>query len=382
MRLWKPIGQVVFCLALLGGLGSLVSGCVGKSCQAAFKTDKVQALIGQLQGQCCIYEADPYGACQQRSQPYSGLLGRYQCPGWAAKCLQSMGAEGKQAIPALIQALETGPPNYETGDGPIPTRDHIILALGKIGDRRAVQPLLQALQAPRPSERWIFAPASSKPRPGYDGTIEALGLLGPTARDVVPELIPFLQQSDPYLVRTTAKALAQIQDPSAIPPLIAILRDPAKREFAAEALGEFGPKAKAAVPILIEMFKRFPELPGRGAMLAAIRKIHGSTPFDQALEIYNQKQHETWQRLMAIVKAQNDQADLVINTLNQEEYYVVLAEGKILHVSFNRNPINLNSEQGEIWITKNNQKVFQASFTTLVEMQRLFEVKAKTQASF
>jgi HEAT repeat protein len=336
----------------------------------------VQALIGQLQGQCCVYEADLDGGCQPRSQAYTGLLGRYQCPKWAAQCLQSMGSEAKEAIPALIQALETGPANYETGDGPIPTRDAIILALGKIGDRRAVKPLLKALQAPRPSEGWIFAPAASgRPLQGYDGTIQALGLLGPTAQATVPELLPLLQQSDLYIVERTANALAQIQDPSAIPALIALLQNPAKQKIAARAVGKFGPQAE--VPILIQMFEQASDLPSQSTALAAIKEIRGSTPFDQAQANYFQKQDQTWQSLTAIAKQQGNQSPLVINSFAKEKYYIALAEGETLHVSFDRSLTNLNSEQGEIWIAKNDQKVFQTSFTSLSEMQKLFTAKLK-----
>ncbi|MCL1475469.1 HEAT repeat domain-containing protein, partial [Argonema antarcticum] len=272
MRQLTKYGIALFVSACL--LAVLLGSCGDDSCKAAVKKDKLSALIGQLQGQCCVYEANPYGSCQKKSKPFVPGL-KYRCVSSAASCLGAMGSEAQEAVPALIEALSTGPNNYETGDGLIPTRSDIIIALGKIGDPRAVKPLIAALHSPRPTDRFIGLRSSLKPIAGYDGTIEALGLIGPVAREAVPHIIPFLKESNSDLFRAATTALGQIKDPRAISPLIEALNHPTDAALAAEALGEFGGLADEAVPILIEKLKKSPDMYGNILVANAIGKIRG-----------------------------------------------------------------------------------------------------------
>ncbi len=48
-------------------LAVLFSYCGGKFCKLPVEADKVSVLIGQLQGQCWVYDDYPVGACQKMS---------------------------------------------------------------------------------------------------------------------------------------------------------------------------------------------------------------------------------------------------------------------------------------------------------------------------
>ncbi len=284
-------------IALFGSvclLAIIFPWCSNGVCAAVFANDKVKGLIAQLQGRCCLYQAnrgetDPSLICQKLSDPWIFIAAsHHDCASWAAQCLGAMGKDAREAVPALIQALETGPNNYDTGDGPIPTRDDIMRALGSTGDPRAVKPLIAALYSPRPVDAGTNAQASRKPV-GRDAAIEALGLLGPVAQEAVPNIIPFLKKSRSSYFRTTTKALGQIRDPRAIPALIEALDDPTDAALAADALGEFGAQAKPAVPILIEMIEKSPNMNGDLLVIGAIQKISGNQDY---FPVYTQKEGE------------------------------------------------------------------------------------------
>ena len=80
---------------------------------------------------------------------------------------------------------------------------------------------------------------------------EAIGKIGPKAKAAVPTLIDLLGVPDPDVHGRAAHALARI-GPDALPSLIAALSDPApaKRKAATWALGEMGSRASAAIPEL------------------------------------------------------------------------------------------------------------------------------------
>ena len=132
-------------------------------------------------------------------------------------------------------------------------RQDAIRALGEIGDARAVEPLLKALDQ-----------TSLKPL-----AISALGKIGHA--QAVPQLMAMVNglvtahyegrmaacEDDRYQeelpgVEAAVKALAEIGDPRAIPTLREALKSTLIRVEAAEALTHFG---KAAVSPLIEMYK-------------------------------------------------------------------------------------------------------------------------------
>ena len=115
------------------------------------------------------------------------------------------------AAEALIGLRVVTPLVNMLGDSNIDkiSRNFAAEALGKLGDQRAVDPLIKALQD---SERWVHRSAA-----------EALGKLGDT-RAVEP-LIEALRDSEKQVSQAAAKALGMLGDRRAVGPLIKILGD-------------------------------------------------------------------------------------------------------------------------------------------------------------
>jgi HEAT repeat protein len=103
--------------------------------------------------------------------------------------------------------------------------------------------------------------------------------MGPEAHDAVPALINVLKNDkEPEVRRLAAKALGCIStEEQIISALIEALGDenPGVCEFAAYALGEIGPKAKAALPKLRELAEKDFADYIVGTIEQAISKIEG-----------------------------------------------------------------------------------------------------------
>jgi hypothetical protein len=84
-----------------------------------------------------------------------------------------------------------------------------------------------------------------------------LGEFGPAARAAVPALLQALQGHDAAVRGSAAFSLGKIHaQPEVIIPLLTkCLDDDDLQESAAEALGEYGPLSKAAIPKLLVLFK-------------------------------------------------------------------------------------------------------------------------------
>jgi HEAT repeat protein len=126
-----------------------------------------------------------------------------------------MGTAAQRATPDLIQATQTWPRNFDTGDGVIPVRDSILEALGRTGDPRAVDPLMRALSDPRPL-----------------GALRGLELLGPSAARSVPRILSVLnaaRATDRSVVEAGARALASIGDPAGLPFLEQLMQEDPNR---------------------------------------------------------------------------------------------------------------------------------------------------------
>src|SRR5439155_8038 len=103
---------------------------------------------------------------------------------------------------------------------------------------------------------------------------EALGRIGPAAKEAVPALARAMKDKDEVSVRAAAaEALGRV-GAAAVPELIEALKgkDAGQRALAAGALGRIGPGAKEAVPALEKVLddKTIAE-PARKA-IAKIRK--------------------------------------------------------------------------------------------------------------
>lgn len=162
--------------------------------------------------------------------------------------------KAKNDVPGLIKAL-----GFKKD--PIVRRDAAV-ALGQLGDARAVEPLLEAL-----------TDTEADVRVGVAG---ALGLLGDLS--AVEPLIRALQDEDPGARAAAASALGQlgpvlagVADARAVAPLIAALQDgfAAVRDGSATALGQMG--ALAVQPLLTAL--RGQDLAVRKGATQALVKI-------------------------------------------------------------------------------------------------------------
>jgi HEAT repeat protein len=145
----------------------------------------------------------------------------------AAYTLGEMGPKAKDAIPALIAALQKMP---MPGDA---MPDNAALALGKIGPD-AVPALIDVLKDSKAEKAWQYAAT-------------ALKGIGPAAKEAVPVLVDVAKGSN---------------DPLA--PLLAV-----------DALGAIGPAAKGAVPTLVDLLRRnkLPPPNGRTHLVVTLGKI-------------------------------------------------------------------------------------------------------------
>jgi hypothetical protein len=111
--------------------------------------------------------------------------------------------------------------------------------------------------------------------------INDLGSLGPRAKAAAPALFQALEHKDDLLCGPAAAALVRIQaEPDqAIPALIGCLldREGRGRPDVVKALGEFGPKARAAVPVLVKLLADRSSKDIIEAVPAALKKIDSDT---------------------------------------------------------------------------------------------------------
>ncbi|CAG0958152.1 hypothetical protein ANRL3_00690 [Anaerolineae bacterium] len=154
--------------------------------------------------------------------------------GAAAKALGNIG--DRRAVEPLIRALD-GPGRHL----------HMVEALAKLGDPRAVEPLLVLLRKSRSD--------SSYDAGHYlNASIEALGSL--KDRRAAGDLVPLLKKGDWYVKGIAARALGKIGDAGAVEPLIAGLcdNDANLQENAAIALGEI--RAVRAIDPLVNILEK------------------------------------------------------------------------------------------------------------------------------
>ena len=154
--------------------------------------NRLEELVAQLQGKACKYELQ--GSSLAHRSLFASFMRRSdkeQCIIDAAKALGMMGVQAQGAVPALLEALANYH-NVDSGDGIIPVRSEIVLALGKIGDPSAIKPLIVILASDDPVKlsESSSVPAGYKLVKGtsYGAVVEALGMFGPQAKEALPEL--------------------------------------------------------------------------------------------------------------------------------------------------------------------------------------------------
>jgi HEAT repeat protein/serine phosphatase RsbU (regulator of sigma subunit) len=152
----------------------------------------------------------------------------------AAYALGRIGTPEEDVVDDLVQALCSD-------TAPIP--EEASVALGRIGGARAVAGLVHVLHTDRRDQICAFA-------------AEALGMIGPDAKDAVKALLVALKRDDLAVQRAAAEALGHIGPPAstAVEPLRQALvqqdQDDFVKRAAAESLGRIGPEAREAVETL------------------------------------------------------------------------------------------------------------------------------------
>ena len=183
-----------------------------------------------------------------------------------------------RAVPALIEGLEDNPMVFSAlgkiGDArtvpllldglrqgrfrKLVNEECVMEALGDIGDARAVPLLIEALKDALLEKELAYFGHIRTPA-------EALGKIGDTR--ALPVLLDALKHQDWAARQVGAEALGKLGDDQAVPPLIEALTDNAEavRNTAAKVLGDIGDAR--AVPPLIEALKddRYLTLPCRVA---------------------------------------------------------------------------------------------------------------------
>jgi hypothetical protein len=328
-------------------LAVLATGCGVRPCDGLGDT-KVEQLVAQLEGRCCGFHTEPTeerldASCKLHDRSTGGLqlaAGQHTCVKWAAECLAQEGPAAREAVPALIASLESGPNNYDTGDGIIPTRDAVVRALGATGDPRAIEPLLEALHNPRPVDAGPGAAGYASKEPvGEAVALEALGLIGPPAAATVPEIIAYLRRPittdrDEWRHREATMALARIADPAGLPVLIETLVDPRRIPGTARALAEWGPEAAAAVPALTAAVEARPDAEGNSVLRTAIFRIAGKQAYRALPANYSDTMNAMWRLLDRRAKAHVCQREGVHLNGPAGELTQKLGGGVELRVSF------------------------------------------------
>ena len=230
----------------------------------------------------------PQGIGEDPPSDISGLIGALDeadagC--WNVAIMQ-VAAIGADAVPALVHALENAGERARVG---------AVRALRRIG--RAAEPagpvLIQVLRAET-------RPGSMAQSVLHSEVATALGVI--SARGAVPVLIRALQNRS-HLCVCAALALGQLEDESAVSPLVEVLMDQdaswVPRCAAAVALGRLGKLAEPAVPSLTTALEFKTAAPGehwdpraREAVADALARI--ADPAAASASTNYEFQYEIW----------------------------------------------------------------------------------------
>lgn len=182
-------------------------------------------------------------AMLERNEPGEDL--EYRGVTDAAETLAELGPLAAPAVSALAVRLEH-------------KDDHVRWsaagALGEIGPA-AKEALPALIRVMRDDESWIADRAAKAILSIDPGNVEARARIRPFRPPTKPAaLFELLDHDDPVVRAAACKALADLDEQSAVPKLISALQDesPVVRAAAARALGEFGRLAEAAVHPLRE----------------------------------------------------------------------------------------------------------------------------------
>jgi HEAT repeat protein len=148
-------------------------------------------------------------------------------------------------------------------------------ALGRLGDAHAVEPLIAHLQ-----DEWYDAERTA--------AITALGQIG-DARAVAPLMARLREKREGlYIHQAAITALGQIGDARAVEPLIAILTDNNLRRHAVEALGQIG-DARAVKPLWDIQYYQLEEDEKR-CIAEVLKKLEATPEGRQEVERFRQEE--------------------------------------------------------------------------------------------
>ena len=142
---------------------------------------------------------------------------RSSCARAATLRLGELGPAASEAVPDLIEILQNGRNDYDTGDGILPDRSAVAMALGMIGDVRAIPPLIEKL---RVSETYSMNSARAeftkgwvgRKGAGHEAIACALAMFGADAAEALPLLVSIKEDSNSMAAdsRSVAQAIEAI----------------------------------------------------------------------------------------------------------------------------------------------------------------------------
>jgi HEAT repeat protein len=181
----------------------------------------------------------------------------------SVSAIAAIGPDANQAIPALIDDLNSKKGRGQRGFDKNQALFRSAYALTRIGPA-AIPPLILAL--------------SGDDTPLRAGAAKALGGMGPAAKEAIPELIANLKHGDNDVQREVIDALASI-GADAKPPVIMALagKEARERSAAAMALAGMGRSAQDAAPAMFEQLARESDTSVRVSLLTALPKV-GADP--------------------------------------------------------------------------------------------------------
>jgi hypothetical protein len=179
--------------------------------------------------------------CHQNSDQVHETVQNTILPAIGARNIRAaeIPATAAVTISDLIRILKTGPGWQQ--------RSGAAEALGEIGaDGRTATPAL--IEALRDENHYVRSHAA-----------QALGSMGPAALEAVPALLKALWDKDADVPKCVMEALRRIgTTQAAIPKLILMLKtakSPRRRRTAVESLGKIGSSARAAIPALMDALR-------------------------------------------------------------------------------------------------------------------------------
>ncbi|HOT28408.1 MAG TPA: HEAT repeat domain-containing protein [Candidatus Ozemobacteraceae bacterium] len=188
---------------------------------AVFAEDEVDKLILQVKGEAQFFDAE--GKELGFFASWSIRHFDEQCRIAAATLLGRKGGLAAKAVDPLIMILKNGPNDIDTGDGILPMRSSVALALGRINDPKAIGPLLEKLKQPEPAAvlNSTSLASGSTPKTGLEqeAIVRALGMFGGQAKEAVPVLEELQRQTtNESLKKTIENTIYRIQNDKFIMP--------------------------------------------------------------------------------------------------------------------------------------------------------------------